>query len=314
MKILKNMEKLSLLAIGASTLALTTPELIHAQAIQGKITENLNLRSGPSTSDPIVLTMKKNSSIEILKYSGSWAYIKYNNQLGYASKRYILEIHNNNNNITSGSSGGENSSKSQIMECNVDLLNVRRGPSTSEQVITSLNKGDKVVVMYHTSRGWSRIKLNNSYGYVSTQYLSSIDLNTSSEKYTTMLCNTNKLNIRKGPSTKEEILGSLKKGDKIDVVSHGSNNWSKIRFNNSYAYVSTNYLSNSISSDIPNSKVFMTCNTSNLNVRKGPSTNDSIIGNLKKGDKVEIIYKVNNHWYKISYNNSSAYVNSTYLN
>lgn len=312
MKILKNIEKLSLLAIGASTLAISNPELIHAQGIQGKITENLNLRSGPSTNDTIILTMKKNSSVKILKYTENWAYIKYNNQLGYASKQYILEIHNNNNN-TSGSSGGESSNKSELMECNVDLLNVRKGPSTSEQVITSLNKGDKVEVMYHTSRGWSRIKLNSGYGYVSTQYLSSVKLNTTSEKYTTMLCSTDKLNIRKGPSTKEEIIGSLKKGDKIDVINHTSNNWSKIKFNNSYAYVSTTYLSNSISSDVSSNRIFMTCNTPNLNVRKGPSINDSIIGNLKNGDKVEIVYKVNNDWYKINYNSGYAYVNSRYL-
>lgn len=312
MKILKNMEKLSLLAIGASALSLSNPELINAQAIQGKVTENINLRNGPSTNDTVILTIKKNSFVEILKYSDNWAYVKYNNQLGYASKQYILEIHNNNN-TTTGSSGGENSNKSELMECNVDLLNVRKAPSTSEQVIASLNKGDRVEVMYHTSRGWSRIRLSNGYGYVSTQYLSSIKLNPTPEKYTTMLCSANKLNIRKGPSTKEEIIGSLKKGDKIDVINHTSNNWSKIKFNNSYAYVSTTYLSSYISSDASSSKVFMTCNAFNLNVRKGPSINDSIVGNLKNGDKVEIIYKVNNDWYKINYNNGFAYVHSKYL-
>lgn len=309
MKILKNMEKLSLIAIGATTLTLGNVDMVNAQVVQGKISENLNLRMGPSTDESIILTMKKGSLVEVLNYIGDWAYVRYNNKLGYASKIYISET----NNIIAGSGGGENSNKSEIMECSVDLLNVRKGPSTSEQVIGKLEKGHKVEVMYHTSKGWSRIKYNLGYGYVSTQYLTNIKSDSEPNKYITMICKADKLNIRKGPSTKEQVIGTLKQGDKIDVIAQLENNWSKVRFNNSNSYVSTLYLSDISNVNSQSRSKIMKCNTTRLNIRSGPSTNDSVIGNLKSGDKVEVIYKVNDEWYKIKYNDGYAYVSSKYL-
>jgi len=57
------------------------------------------------------------------------------------------------------------------------------------------------------------------------------------------------------------------------------------------------------------------CTASALNVRTSPSsvTSDNIIGTLYKGDKVEIIEDVSSSWTKIKYNNSEAYVSSSYL-
>lgn len=128
-----------------------------------------------------------------------------------------------------------------LMFSNVDS-SIRKGPSSSEQVIDLLKKGSQVEIIYHTSRGWSRIKYNNFYGYVESKYLSSIK-SLEDEKCITMYCNIDKLNIRKGPSTKYSVIGNLNLKDKIDVISHLDNNWSKIKFNGEYAYVSTLHLS-----------------------------------------------------------------------
>lgn len=126
------------------------------------------------------------------------------------------------------------------MICNTDL-SIRKGPSSSEQMMGLLKRGSHVEIIYHTSRGWSRIKHNNTYGYIETKYLS--DINSFDEKYITMYCNIDKLNIRKGPSTKYTVIGNLNFKDKVDVISHLDKNWSKIKFNGEYAYVSTFHLS-----------------------------------------------------------------------
>lgn len=311
MNIYKNFNKLSLIALGTTALTLGNVITAEAQIVQGKTTENLNLRLGPSTKDSIILTIKKGSVVEVLNYSGNWAYVKYENKYGYVSKQYIAE-YTNNTTISSGG-GDKNLNNNQLMECSVDSLNIRKGPSTSEQVIGNLKKGNKVEVVYHTSRGWSRIKYNQSYGYVSTKYLTNIKSDESSTTHITMQCNTDKLNIRKGPSTSEQVVGALRQGDKIDVVENLDNNWSKIKYNNGYAYVSTLYLSPVSSNNTSTNSTIMKCNARSLNVRSGPSTNDIILGNIKSGDKVEVIYKVNNDWYRIKYNDSYAYVSSHYL-
>lgn len=307
----KSFNKLSLIALGTTALTLGNVITAEAQIVHGKTTENLNLRLGPSTKDAIILTIKKGDSIEVLNYSGSWAYVKYNNKYGYVSRQYIAEY--TNNTTVSGSGGDENINNNQLMECSVDSLNIRKGPSTSEQVIGNLKKGNQVEVVYHTSRGWSRIKFNHSYGYVSSKYLTNIKLGESSTKHITMQCNTNKLNIRRGPSTSEQVIGALKQGDKIDVVEKLGNNWSKIKYNNGYAYVSTLYLTKVPSNNTSTNSTIMKCTSRSLNVRSGPSTNDIILGNIKNGDRVEVIYKVNNDWYKIKYNDGYAYVSSHYL-
>ncbi len=53
---------------------------------------------------------------------------------------------------------------------------------------------------------------------------------------------------------------------------------------------------------------------SNLNVRKGPSANESIIGKLRNGSSVNILEKVNEVWSKVEVNGLVGYVCSSYLN
>nr|WP_253288801.1 peptidoglycan-binding protein [Amphibacillus sp. MSJ-3] len=62
-----------------------------------------------------------------------------------------------------------------------------------------------------------------------------------------------------------------------------------------YAYVSTDYVSKS-------GKVTVS-STGSLNVRSGPRTSSNVIGNLKQGDKVNIISEVNG-WYQIEHSSS----------
>ena len=52
------------------------------------------------------------------------------------------------------------------------------------------------------------------------------------------------LNVRKGSSTKYEILGELKDNTKITIISTTSNNWHKIKYKNGYGYVSGEYVDN----------------------------------------------------------------------
>ena len=53
-------------------------------------------------------------------------------------------------------------------------------------------------------------------------------------------------------------------------------------------------------------------NTSNLNVRSGPSTSYGVIGTVASGTNVEVLDK-SGSWYKISYNNTYGYVSGTYI-
>ena len=53
--------------------------------------------------------------------------------------------------------------------------------------------------------------------------------------------------------------------------------------------------------------------TTVLNVRSGPSTTYTIVGQLTKGEQVKVIKHVVNDWVRVEYNSQICYVNSKYL-
>ena len=53
--------------------------------------------------------------------------------------------------------------------------------------------------------------------------------------------NANSLNVRKGPSTSFDIIGTLNGGDEVKIVGK-SNDWYKIEYNGVYGYVSGSYI------------------------------------------------------------------------
>lgn len=51
------------------------------------------------------------------------------------------------------------------------------------------------------------------------------------------------LNIRKSPSNSGKVLGQLKKGQTVQVVSINKDGWAKIKSNDTFVYVFSKYLS-----------------------------------------------------------------------
>ena len=115
------------------------------------------------------------------------------------------------------------------------------------------------------------------------------------------------LNVRSGASTSYSIVGSLKKGDQVEILS-SSNGWCKIQYSNNktgwscYDYIKQNESSTSKA----------TITATSLNVRSGASTSYSIVGSLKKGDEVEILSS-SNGWHKIQYgDNKTGWIHGNY--
>jgi uncharacterized protein YgiM (DUF1202 family) len=94
-------------------------------------------------------------------------------------------------------------------------VNVRKGAGASFGWVGTLRRGDKVEILEQKDvegklwgrceKGWFRIT-----GYAK--------LETEEQSNTTMTVNTNKLNIRKGPGTGYDIVGSLTQGQRITVL------------------------------------------------------------------------------------------------
>lgn len=135
-----------------------------------------------------------------------------------------------------------------------------------------------------------------------------------SAKSTDKLVTASYLNIRSGPSTNSEILGSFKEGTKVN--GEVENRWFKIKFNNKFAFLSLDHLK-----DIANKPAIATKNkemgknyrviASYLNIRNLPTISSEILGSfprntLVKGKKV-------GDWLEIQFNGQKAYISANYL-
>ena len=138
------------------------------------ITGRVNFRTGPDKSYPSMGKIEKGETVTYLGISGNWIKVTYNSKTGYVYKDYISTV-STSNTVTSTSVKYVNSSSG---------LNVRKGPSTSYDKVTTLVNGTKVTVI-STNNGWSKITSGNVTGYVSSSYLTSTKPSTGSSSNTT---------------------------------------------------------------------------------------------------------------------------------
>ncbi|CEQ12222.1 mannosyl-glycoprotein endo-beta-N-acetylglucosamidase [[Clostridium] sordellii] len=288
------------------------------------VATSLNVRSGPSTGNSVIGSLKNNEKVEIISESNGWSKIKYNGKEGYVSSRYLKDVNEGGNSKPNETPKPSPNVETKTKVVAATSLNVRSGPSTGHGIIGSLKNNEKVEVISE-SNGWSKIKYNGKEGYVSSTYLKDSNEGGTSKPdekpnvgTKTKVVVATSLNVRSGPSTGHGIIGSLKNNEKVEVISE-SNGWSKIKYNGKEGYVSSTYLKDSNEGgtskpdEKPNvgTKIKVVAATS-LNVRSGPSTGYGIIGSLKNNEKVEVISE-SNGWSKIKYNGKEGYVSSTYL-
>ena len=117
----------------------------------------LNVRSGPSTTYSIIDTLKQNAKVEVISIENNWAKIKHNNEIGYVSAEYLSD---------------KKVETIQIKYVNATTLNVRSGPDTTYEILTTYKYGQEVkVVNISEDKEWAKIKYNDEYAYVSNKYL-----------------------------------------------------------------------------------------------------------------------------------------------
>ncbi|NLT10475.1 MAG: SH3 domain-containing protein, partial [Ruminococcus sp.] len=86
----------------------------------------------------------------------------------------------------------------------------------------------------------SKIGLTVSQGK-DTEQVTTAPAEDGSKKYGYVNTAETDLNVRKGPSTDSDRIGSLAKGTKMEIVG-SEGNWYKIVYENGYGYVSKDYV------------------------------------------------------------------------
>ncbi|MDK0786934.1 SH3 domain-containing protein [Clostridium perfringens] len=344
--------------IGAGAIVCTTNTKVHAKPVNevknintskgnsfGEIisSEDLGLRKGADSSHEIITSIPSGARVNIIdKVSDNWYKVGYKDFVGYVEAKDIRVL-------------GDNLNQDNVGLISVNQLNVRTSPNENGQVIGTLHKNDKVNVLDKSIDGWYKIDFNGRRAYVSSKYVNLISYKNNEVKTEvkkepiegTGKVNINTaLNVRQASTTNSRIIGSLKGGEKVNIISE-SNGFYKIEFNNSYGYVYSKYISKDGDSEkvqvvkqeevkkekVDESKkeakatpkaepVVLAVRSlnktgivnvsSSLNVRSSASTSSKVIGSLSGNTKV-IIVGEEGAFYKIEYKGSHGYVAKEYV-
>ncbi|WP_175990912.1 SH3 domain-containing protein [Bacillus sp. Marseille-Q1617] len=272
-----------------------TDSYVHAE--EGKVsisTATLNVRTGPGLSYPVLTQVHRNQTFNIVETKRDWYKISTEDGEGWVADWLVTRV---SNGVVNES--GEHGTVS------TNGLRLRKGPSTSEAVVTVLNKGDKVTIS--ESRGnWLSVKSGNADGWVHNDY---VDLNGQSSSSASSpkkqeakqgVITAGTLNVRKSPSLQSPIAGAVHRGNTISITGSVSG-WYEIQFGNAKGWISDNYVEiSSTPAAAPSSSSEFTgmITVNSLNVRSEASLNGSIIGKVNKGEKYPILNDRNN-WVQI---------------
>ena len=336
--------------IGAGAIVCTTNTKVHASPVNevknintskgnsfGEIisSEDLGLRKGADSSHEIITSIPSGARVNIIdKVSDNWYKVGYKDFVGYVQSKHIRVL-------------GDNLNQDNVGLISANQLNVRTSPNENGQVIGTLHKNDKISVLDKSIDGWYKIDFNGRRAYVSSKYVNLISYKNNEVKKevkkepieeTGKVNITTALNVRQAATSNSRIVGSLKGGEKVNIISE-SNGFYKIEFNNSYGYVYSKYISKDGKSEnvqavkqeevkkeakvTPKAapvvlaarsfnKTGIVNVSSSLNVRSGASTSSKVIGSLSGNSKVTILGE-EGAFYKIEYKGSHGYVAKEYI-
>lgn len=218
-------------------------------------------------------------------------------------------------------------------------VNVRSGPSTSYYILGSLEQNEMVMATGRVYDGWYEIQWGSyGYAYVAGNYLSYSKYEPGycypgNRGVTLKVCpdcgdtyySTTALNVRRGPSTKYSIVGSLNRGQKCTVVGKSGNWYKLLTADGSDAYASAKYLKlyarqNGSTPSTPSTPSYPNGNygtyyaTTGLNVRQGPSTKYRVVYTLDRGEAVTFTGQTSGKWISVKTRTGvQGYCSSLYL-
>ena len=247
----------------------------------------LNIREGAGTNYKCVGGLWKGTSVNILEEKNGW----YRISSGWIAGNYVAL----SNTTSGGTPTNTPSNTAGNATVTASVLNIRKDPSTNYSAVGFLRKGERIEVL-ESNGNWLRIK----DGWVYSAY---VKMDNGSNVYTELknaIVTANQLNVRNAPSLSAQVIGSLVKNQRVEVL-ETSGDW--IRTNYGWVYKSYVQIVGAASANNTG-----TVKASALNIRSGPGTNYDKLGLLRQGQTVTILENKGG-WYRIS----SGWVSANYI-
>lgn len=166
----------------------------------------LFIRKDPSTNYSAVGMLRKGDRIQVLESNGNWLKIED----GWVYSAYVT--------MDSGTTVYDNERTNAIVT--VNALNIRETPGLLGKVVGSLTRYQKVEVL-ETSGDWLRI----SSGWINKDYVKLVESSVTANNTGTVKASV--LNVRSGPGTTYERVGSLWYGENV-IILENRGDWLRI--------------------------------------------------------------------------------------
>lgn len=325
--------------------------LLHQESVSAQsaatVTSRLNLRTGPGTDSPIILTMPAGATVSITGDVTNGFYpLSYQGTSGYAHSDWIS---------FGGASSGNGSTPSTVGTAYVidGALNLRSGPSTGNSVITVMPNGAKVSLTGQSSAGFLSVTYNGTAGWAFADYLSTSGPSTPTTPTTPApapttpttpsapsvgdtpvgtMRTTTRLNIRTGPGTGYSVVTTLVTGATVEIMGNAQSGFYPIRYGQTKGWMSADYLTATgagtpgppSEAPLPNPSapgsvpvgdtVVGTMTVAvGLNLRQGPGTNYNVIVVMPGGATVSIMGSPQNGFYPIMFHGSKGWASASHL-
>lgn len=219
---------------------------------------SLTVRADASTSASKLGSLSRGTVVNVYAELDGWLCIVYNGSIGYISTDYVTlsDYSESGGSTTPGTGGDDALYRAQVtLSTASSTLKLRESGSSSADVLTYMPHGTIVEVL-SDSGSWYQVRtLGGTVGYCSAQYLTRLDdeitttttpTETSGQSDPDAVAATGEVtgssvNVRSGPSTSARVLGSLKKGDGVEIISQNGDFY-RIVYDGNTAYISASYV------------------------------------------------------------------------
>lgn len=214
-------------------------------------------------------------------------------------------------------------------------LNLRSGAGFNYSVIGAGVTGTTVTATGNVSGIWYEVKMGNQTGWMSSEYLNKVataapapapaSTNIAVAQYKTTI----QLNFRSGPGLDQTILGSGATGTTVTSTGKTSGVWYEVKMGNQTGWMSSEYLTKVAGTPapapapapVPSTPAPTSADaagtqyktTIQLNMRSGPSFNNSVIGFGYTGTTVTGTGKSDGVWLEVKMGNQTGWMSSDYL-
>ncbi len=202
-----------------------TPTPSIENAVAGTVTaDKVKVYAQASASSKYLGTLGRGTQVNVLKWSGGWAYIELNGNYGYCKLSALTPT---SNLATPAPTATPNPADIVPAVVTASKVKVYASANASSKYLGTLGKGTQVNVIAWKN-GWAYIELNGNYGYCALSALTRADAMPTPTPVPdetgsiAAVVTADKADVYSGMDGSIKLLGTLKKGTQVTVLQYWS--------------------------------------------------------------------------------------------